>query len=46
MSPGMGEAMDEIGLHSVQEAIRARDVATLNRLCDQRTCVWDGRTFY
>jgi lysine 2-monooxygenase len=40
------EALEEIGFTPLQEAIRARDVATLKRLWDELVPVWDGRTFY
>ncbi len=40
------EALDEIGFRPLQEAIRARDVATLKRLWDELVPAWDGRTFY
>ena len=40
------EALEEIGFTPLQQAIRARDVATLKRLWDQLVPVWDGRTFY
>ena len=40
------EALEEIGFSALQDAIRARDVATLKRLWNELVPLWDGRTFY
>src|SRR5258708_27079794 len=40
------EALEEIGFTPLQQAICARDVATLKGLWDELVPVWDGRTFY
>jgi tryptophan 2-monooxygenase len=40
------EALEEVGFTAMQQAIRARDVATLKRLWSQLVPLWDGRTFY
>ena len=40
------EALAQIGFDKLQEAIRARDVATLKRLWNELVPLWDGRTFY
>ncbi|HEX4833458.1 MAG TPA: NAD(P)/FAD-dependent oxidoreductase [Trebonia sp.] len=39
-------ALEEIGFSAMQDAIRARDVATLKRMWDDLVPLWDGRTFY
>ncbi|HTU74142.1 MAG TPA: FAD-dependent oxidoreductase [Trebonia sp.] len=40
------EALEEIGFTQLQQAIRARDVATLKRRWNELVSEWDGRTFY
>ena len=45
LTPGT-QALEEIGFSAIQDAIRARDVATLKRLWNELVPRWDGRTFY
>ncbi|AMT69717.1 flavin monoamine oxidase family protein [Mycobacteroides immunogenum] len=40
------EALEEVSFTPVQDAIRARDVATLKSLWNQLITEWDDRTFY
>jgi lysine 2-monooxygenase len=40
------DALKEVGFSRIQDAIRARDVATLKSLWNNLVPIWDDRTFY
>ena len=40
------DALEEVGFSRIQDAIRARDVATLKSLWNNLVPIWDDRTFY
>ena len=40
------DALDQVGFSRIQDAIRARDVATLKTLWNNLVPIWDDRTFY
>ncbi len=46
MARGSADALEEVGFSRIQDAIRARDVATLKSLWNKLVRIWDDRTFY